>query len=92
MLYVNDGAFTFDTKKDMETGSNLVIKHFNRFVLQMQIGSKSKLSKTECVFFSALGHFKLPTPTSTAIPTDSSSYLPVTLKQKKENGGTRQKI
>ena len=41
--------------------------------------------------FSAPGHFKLPTPTSTALPTYSSSYLLVTLKQKKENGGTRQR-
>ena len=80
MLYVNDEAFAFETSKDMEIGSNLVFQHFNRFGLQIHIGSKSKLSKTEFVFFPAPGHFKLPTPTSTALPTDSSFYLPVTLK------------
>ena len=42
MPYVDDGAFDFEKKKDMETGSNLVFKQFNRFGLQMQIGSKSK--------------------------------------------------
>ena len=32
--------------KDTETGSNLLLKSFNRFGLQMHIGSKSKTSKT----------------------------------------------
>ena len=43
-------------------------------------------------FFPAPGHFKLMTLPSTAIPTDSSSYLPEIPKQKKENKETRQKI
>ena len=84
MIYVDDGAFAFETRKDMEIGSNLVFQHFNRFGFQMHIGSKSKLSKTECVFFPSPGHFK-----STALPTYSSSSLPVTIKYKKENGGTK---
>ena len=58
----------------------------------MHIGSKSKFSEIECVFFPAPGHFKLLTPTSTALPTYSSSFLLATLKKKKENGGTRQNI
>ena len=91
MLYVDYGAFAFETRKDTKTGSNPVFKHFNRFGLKMYTGSKSKTSKTECFFPPAPGHSKLLTPTSTALPTDSSSYLPVTLKKKKENSGTRQK-
>ena len=86
MIYVDDEAFAFETRKDMETGSYVVFKHYNRFGLQMHIGSKSKPSKTEYVFFSATGHFKLPTPPSTALPTDSSSSLPVIPKQKNRNG------
>ena len=78
VLYVDDGAFASETRKDMEIGSNLVFQHFNRFGLQMHIGSKSKLSKTECVFFPAPSHFK-----SASLPTHSSSSLPVRLKQKK---------
>ena len=34
-LYVDDGAFAFETRKDMEIGSNPVFQHFNRFGLQM---------------------------------------------------------
>ena len=92
ILYVDDVAFAFDTRKYMERGSNPVLKYFNRLGLQMHIGSKSKLSKTKCVCFLAPGHVKLPTPTSSALPTYSSSSLPETLKQNNENGGTRQKI
>ena len=86
MLYVNDGAFAFEASKDTEIGSNLIFQHLNCFGLQMHIVSKSKLSKTECVFSCAPGHFK-----PAALPTYSSSSLPVTLKKKKENGGTNQK-
>ena len=85
MLYVDDGAFDFETRKEMEVGSNLVFNHFRRFGLQMHIGSKSKPSKTEC----APGHFKILTLPSTTIPTDSSSSHTVIPKQKKENDETR---
>ena len=81
MIYVDDGAFAFETRKDTEIVSNLVFQHFDRFGLQIHIGSKSKLSKTECVFFPAPGHFE-----STALPTYSSSSLLVTLKQKNRMG------
>ena len=43
-------------------------------------------------FFPVLGYFKLHTPPSTELPTDSSYYIPIIPKQKKENGETRQKI
>ena len=91
MLYVDDGAFAFETRKEMEVGSNLVFNHFRRFVLHMHVGSKSKPSKTECVSFPAPGHFKILTLPSTTIPTDSSSSHLAITKQKKENKETRQK-
>ena len=92
MIYIDDGEFAFETRKYMETGPNAFFKHFNRFGLQMHIGSKSKPFKTAYVFFSDPGHFKLLTPPSTELPTDSSSSLPVIPKQKKRNVETRQKI
>ena len=92
MLYIDDRAFAFETRKEMEVGSNLVFNHFRRFGLQMHVGSKSKPSKTECVFFPAPGHFKILTLPSTAIPTDSYlSNLAIT-KHKNENKETKQKI
>ena len=83
MLYVDDRAFSFETSKDMETGSNILFKLFKRFGLQMNSGSKSKLSKTEFVFFPAPIQFKLPTTTSTALPTDFYYSILVIIKQKK---------
>ena len=91
MLYVDDRAFAFEKRKEMEVGSNLVFKQFRRFGLQMHVGSKSKPSKTECVFSPDPGHFKILTLPSTAIPTDSYfSHLAIP-KQKKENEETKQK-
>ena len=58
----------------------------------MHIGSKSKPSNIECVSPPAPGHFNLLTPISNALPTDSSSSLPVIPKYNNNNGGTRQKI
>ena len=84
MLYVDDVALAFETRKDTEIRSNLVFQHFNCFGLQMHIGSKLKISKTEWVFFPAPGHFK-----STALLTCYSSSLPVTLKQKKKEWGNK---
>ena len=50
-LYVDDGAFPFDTREDMIQGMNLIYQHFARFGLEMHIGRNGKVSKTECVFF-----------------------------------------
>ena len=50
-LYVDDGAFPFDTREDMIKGMNLIYHHFARFGLEMHIGHNGKESKTECVFF-----------------------------------------
>ena len=50
MLYVDDGAFAFETRREMEIGANLIHKHFAWFGLEMNVGTKSKKSKTECVF------------------------------------------
>jgi hypothetical protein len=90
MLYVDDGAFAFETRREMEIGANLIYKHFAKFGLEMHVGTKSKKSKTECVFFPAPCHFKILTLPPTAPPADSSS-LPVIPKPKKENEETKQK-
>ena len=84
MLYVDDGAFAFVSRRDLEIGAYLVYKQFERLGLQMHVGNAEKVSMTECVFSPAPGHLKptpLPPPT---LPPDPSALL-VTLKPKQEN-------
>ena len=50
MLYVDDGAFVFESSNDTEKGTTLLTDHFARFGLEMHIGTEEKSSKTECVF------------------------------------------
>jgi hypothetical protein len=50
-LYVDDGAFPFGTREDLQHGMELIYHHFARFGLEMHIGRGSSESKTECVFF-----------------------------------------
>ena len=91
MLYVDDISFALPTRRELEIGANLVYHHFARFGLQMHIGSDSKLSKTECLFFPAPGHFKLPALPSTDLPPKPSSSLMVVPKSKQESEETKQK-
>jgi hypothetical protein len=50
-LYVDDGAFPFDTQDILSKGMNLVFKHFARFGLEMHMGRNRGESKAECVLF-----------------------------------------
>ena len=86
MLYVDDGAFAFPSRKELEIGSAVVRQQFAKFGLEMHVGSATKASKTEAVFFPAPGFFKLPPlPPSE----DSSSTLPLVTKPKQENDITK---
>ena len=51
ILNVENGAFTFATRKQLKTELNLIYSQFKRFGLEMHIERGSKTSKTECVFF-----------------------------------------
>ncbi len=50
-LYIDNGAFPFNTQDSLSKGMNLVLKHFARFGLEMHIGRNGGESKTECVFY-----------------------------------------
>eukprot|EP00957_Ditylum_brightwellii_P016302 1226068-Ditylum_brightwellii.AAC.1 len=50
-LYVDDGAFLFNSRADLEQGANLIFPHFKRFGLLMHIGGNDKPPKTEAVIF-----------------------------------------
>ena len=49
-LYVDDGAFPFGTREDLQRGIELIFHHFARFGLEIHIGRGALESKTECVF------------------------------------------
>ena len=46
MLYVDDGAFAFASRRDLEIGAYLVYKQFECLGLQMYVGNADKPSKT----------------------------------------------
>jgi hypothetical protein len=50
-LYVDDGAFPFGMRGDIEKGMELIYHHFGRFGLKMHIRQGTLTSKTEFVFF-----------------------------------------
>jgi hypothetical protein len=50
-LYVDDGAFPFETRESLSRGMTLVYRNFTRFGLKMHIGRNGGESKMECVFF-----------------------------------------
>jgi hypothetical protein len=51
LLYVDDGAFPFQTRAALIKGLTLVHSHLACFGLEVHIGRNGDPSKTECVFF-----------------------------------------
>ena len=51
VLYVDNGAFTFEDRDQLTRGLILIYQHFTRFGLEMHGGKRKKASKNECVFF-----------------------------------------
>ena len=58
VIYVDDGAFTFEYRDQLTRGLNLIYQHFTKFGLEMHIGRGKKASKTECVFFPPPGFLR----------------------------------
>ena len=58
LLYVDDGAFTFEDQDQLTRGLNLIYQHFAKFGLEMHIVKRKKASKTECVFFPPPGFLR----------------------------------
>eukprot|EP00978_Attheya_sp_CCMP212_P015928 scaffold41313_cov53-Attheya_sp.AAC.1 len=49
LLYVDDGAFIFTNRPDMEKAASIIFEPFAKFGLIMHIGTGGKKSKTEAV-------------------------------------------
>ena len=64
-LFVDDGAFIFESREDLTKGLEILKKVFDYFGLEMHLGKGNKASKTECVYFPEPAFFKTPSsPTS----------------------------
>ena len=51
MLYVDGGAFVFESRQYLEKGVGIIWRQFAKFALEMHTGTETKTSKTEFVFF-----------------------------------------
>ena len=51
ILYLDDGAFIFESRKDLIKGVNLINSLFKKFGMEMHIGRDEQASKTECIMF-----------------------------------------
>ena len=67
ILYVDDGAFAFEERAQLEQGAQIIFDNFARFGLIMHIGRNGKDSKTEAMFF----------PKALAEEVDPGQVLPV---------------
>jgi hypothetical protein len=81
-LYVDDGAFPFGTREDMQRGMELIYHHFARFGLEMHIGRGTSESKTECIFFPPPQFFQQLERTNTAATTIQCAFCRNTLHRK----------
>ena len=57
VLYVDNGAFPFEDRLQLELGLSLIHNHFLKFGIEMHIGRGNKASKTEFIFFPPPGFF-----------------------------------
>ena len=76
-LFVDDGAFIFESREDLTKGLEILKKVFDYFGLEMHLGKGNKASKTECVYFPEPAFFK---PPAVLPPIDSNSNEIVTKK------------
>ena len=54
---MDNGAFPFEDRLQLELGLSLIQNQFVRFGIELHIGRGNKASKTECIFFPPPGFF-----------------------------------
>ena len=80
ILYVDDGSFVFENRRDFEKRPLLIFNHFAKFGLESHICHGPKPSKTECVFYPSPGFFK---PSNNSSPTVNINSSQITIHAKK---------
>lgn len=71
LMFVDDGAFLFASKEELQRGANHIFHHFKRFGLKMHIGRDNQTSKTEVVFYGT-------TKAATTAHSSNGERIPVT--------------
>ena len=82
MLYIDYGAFMFESRRYLEKCLFLTFTHFSKFRLEMYICRRLKPPKARCILFPPLILFKLPWTPYTAVKINSSQ---VSVPAKKYN-------
>jgi hypothetical protein len=73
-LYVDDGAFPFGMREDLQQGMELIFHYFAQFGLEMHIGHGNSESKTKCIFFPPPQFFQHLKRTNTAASTIQRAF------------------
>ena len=66
-MYIDDGAFIFNNRADLERGAQIINEHFKKFGMEMHVGRDEKKAKTEFMYVPTREFFKdlpeeLPAP------------------------------
>ena len=56
ILYLDDGAFIFNSRNDLIKGVNIINLLFKQIGMEMHVGKNEKVSKIECIWFPAPGN------------------------------------
>ena len=94
VLYVDDGALTFEEQKQFTLDAQIIFDHLKRFGLEMNIRRGGNFSKAECVVFPPpwLSKKKRILPTLENGMLDKLVERLKTVRTKKEEKGIRTEI
>jgi hypothetical protein len=68
ILYIDDGAFFFESREDAKLGLEMIDRVFQKFGLEMHIGRGEQLSKTEVMYVPKPFFYQTPTNITIGAP------------------------
>ncbi len=68
ILYIDDGAFFFESREDAKLGLEMIDKVFKTIGLEMHIGRGEQLSKTEIMYVPIPSFYQTPTNITIGAP------------------------
>ena len=73
LLYIDDGAFLFESREDLQKGTEMLHEHFDLFGLKLHIGEDNLISKSEAMYISP----NLTEDETNSLNVDYESDIPV---------------